>query len=160
MSPEAEDLRLNKRELEELISFLTTIFGILIIGAVIALFVRLQRGLLGIFLSGIAVALLIFWVKEIKNFILKQPHVFNLSRDGACMRYDESWTYDLIDEDDETVLVAKVPGPEKEVKVDFSNRKLKINAGQGFKKVVSMPERIMINNITYKNGVLQVRLKK
>ncbi len=157
------------RQFNELVSFLTIVFGIFMMGVVIALLVRLQRGLLGVILSGIAIGILVFWLIEIRRSLLNQPQGFGpffgkkiLGRMLVDEPYteDESWAYDLLESDGETVLVTKVPGPEGDIKVNLLGRRLKITAGQGFSKVLTMPNKIGVNKVIYKNGVLQIRFTK
>lgn len=135
------------------------VFGVLLIGGIITLFIRLQRGFIGIILSGIAFLVLIFWIKEIKGFFSEEKYLLGKSTNSKN-ELEESWLYDLFEENNEKILIAKVPGPKKAIKVKSLNNKLEILGGQKFFKVLTMPKKISINRIEYKNGVLQVRFKE
>ena len=134
------------------------VFGILLIGGIITLFIRLQRGFIGIILSGIALMVLIFWIKEMKGFFSEEKYLLGTS--NSENELEESWLYDLFEENDEKILIAKVPGPKKAIKAKSLNNKLEIFGGQKFFKVLTMPKKISINSVEYKNGVLQVRFKE
>ncbi len=155
-----------KRKVEDIFSFLTTVFGIAVIGIVVTLLVRLQRGFLGLILSGIAVVLLTFWLKELRVFLKNKPKIFGSSsirvswdKDASSVqeKKDDLWSYDIFDDAGEKVLVARVPGPEERIKVRTKKNKLQIFGGQGFSKVLIMPDKIEINSFSFKNGVLLVR---
>lgn len=121
--------------------------------------VRFQRGFLGVILSGIVFALSIYWIAEIRNFFKGNVNLFNkFSTSGADL--EEPWPYDLFDIDDGKLLIAKVPGPKKAVKVKSLANKLQIDGGQHFSKILIVSEKIRIDNVTYKNGILQVRFKE
>ena len=134
------------------------VFGILLIGGIIALFIRLQRGFIGIILSGIALLVLVFWIREMKGFFSEEKYL--LKKSESKNESEESWLYDLFEENNEKILVAKVPGPKKVIKVKSKNNRLEILGGRKFFKVLTMPKKISINRIEYKNGVLQVRFKE
>ena len=155
-----------KRKTEDLFSFLTTVFGIAVIGIVVTLLIRLQRGFLGLILSGIAVVLLTFWLKELRVFLKNKPRIFRPSsiriswnKDASSVqeKKDDSWSYDIFDDAGGKVLVGRVPGPEERIKVRSKKNRLQISGGQGFSKVLIMPDNIRINNFSFKNGVLLVR---
>jgi HSP20 family molecular chaperone IbpA len=135
------------------------VFGVLLIGGIITLFIRLQRGFIGIILSGIAFLVLIFWIKEMKGFFSEEKYLLGKSTNSEN-ESEESWLYDLFEENNEKILIAKVPGPKKAIKVKSLNNRLEILGGQKFFKVLKMPKKISINRIEYKNGVLQVRFKE
>jgi len=134
------------------------VFGVLLIGGIITLFIRLQRGFIGIILSGIAFLVLIFWIKEMKVFSSEAKYL--LGKSNSKNELEESWLYDLFEENNEKILIAKVPGPKKAIKVKSLNNKLEILGGQKFFKVLTMSKKISINSIEYKNGVLQVRFNE
>ncbi|MCW4032425.1 MAG: hypothetical protein NWF08_03425 [Candidatus Bathyarchaeota archaeon] len=149
---------MKNNQLNEIISFLMFVFGVLLIGGIITLFIRLQRGFIGIILSGIAFLVLIFWIKEMKGFFSEEKYL--LGKSNSKNELEESWLYDLFEENNEKILIAKVPGPKKAIKVKSLNNKLEILGGQKFFKVLTMPKKISINSIEYKNGVLQVRFNE
>ncbi len=156
-----------KKGTDDFISFLTVIFGLLIIGIMATLLVRLQRGFLGLILTGIAIAILSFWLKELRSFLRNKPvfgeSIIRITWEKISPSKEEkksdAWPYDIFDEGREKVLVARVPGPEKKIKIRSKDHKLKIIGGGGFSKVLIMPEKISISKITYRNGVLQVKFR-
>lgn len=156
-----------KKGTDDFISFLTVIFGLLIIGIMATLLVRLQRGFLGLILTGIAIAILSFWLKELRSFLRNKPvfgeSIIRITWEKISPSKEEkkieAWQYDIFDENGEKVLVARVPGPEKKINVRSKDNKIKISGGEGFSKVLIMPEKISISKITYRNGVLLVKFR-
>ena len=61
---------------------------------------------------------------------------------------------------DEVTLVADVPGPKEEIKVQLDGEKLEIRGGNNFFKTVTLPKILNILNTNYLNGVLEVKLKR
>lgn len=132
-------------------SLILLIIGILVIGTIMLLMIRTQRGLLGLVLAGLTAALVVYWLREGRKTVMKE-----LKAKGEV----EPWTYDIIEEGEEGRLVAKVPGPEGRVKVKASGQALEIKGGNNFRQIVSLARRIEILGTTYINGVLQVKFKK
>lgn len=70
---------------------------------------------------------------------------------------------DVVEEGDEIVVVAEVPGVAKEdIKLDLTDEGLEIEAGDRFYKSVALPEGVTLDKgkASYKNGVLEVHLSK
>ncbi len=72
---------------------------------------------------------------------------------------------DVIEHDDEVIVVAELPGVDKEkIKVRATEDKLIINAEnhRKYHKVVELPAKVDPNSAkaSYRNGVLEVKLKK
>lgn len=73
---------------------------------------------------------------------------------------------DVIEKDDEIVVVAELPGVEKEqIQINATEKSLTINVdtlGRRYHKELELPSTIdpKSSKATYKNGVLEVRLKK
>ncbi|MCW4043756.1 MAG: hypothetical protein NWE90_08575, partial [Candidatus Bathyarchaeota archaeon] len=55
------------REIGDAINIITIFIGLIVVGVILTLLVRFQRGLLGIVLGGLAVALVIYWILEIRK---------------------------------------------------------------------------------------------
>ncbi|MEM3063523.1 MAG: hypothetical protein QW303_08285, partial [Nitrososphaerota archaeon] len=70
------------------------------------------------------------------------------------------WIYDVIDYGTEITIIAEVPGPENKVKVNLIDHDLEIFGGQGFRKLVKVYEEVEIMETIYRNGILQVKLKR
>lgn len=140
-------------QLTNVASFAILIFGLILIGIIMMLIVRTQRGLLGFILAGLAAGLLVYWLREARRAVRKEFR-------PKGQQQAEQWTYDIIGEGDQSTLVAKVPGPESKVKVKLSGQSIEIRGGDGFKQVVHLPSRMEVTHTTYVNGVLQVKLRK
>jgi len=138
-------------DISKTISLVLLLVGILVIGGVVLLAVRTQRGLLGIVLALLAVGVILYWLREGRKGVLKELKV---------QKQEEPWTYDLIEDGQDSLLVAKVPGPESRVRVKASGQSIEIRGGDNFKQVVSLARKVEVLRTTYVNGVLQVRLRK
>ncbi|WP_455368711.1 Hsp20/alpha crystallin family protein [[Eubacterium] cellulosolvens] len=140
------------REVSDAINIITIFIGIIVVGVILTLLVRFQRGLLGVVLGGLAVALVIYWILEIRKTMKTEFKVKEIE--------SGEWTPDIIENKDEIVIVGKVPGPREKIKVLLEENFLEVKGGLGFRKVVKLPSKIVSFNTSYTNGVLEVRLKK
>lgn len=129
-----------------------TILSLVVIGMIVTLLIRVQRGLLGFILATLAMALLVYWLKEFRKTV-KDELLPAMSPSKA------EWVYDVVDHGSEMRVIAEVPGPESEVKASLVDHNLEILGGQGFRKLVKLLDEVEITEITYRNGVLQVKLK-
>ncbi|MFH1328579.1 MAG: hypothetical protein ABIH76_07060 [Candidatus Bathyarchaeota archaeon] len=135
-------------------SFAILAIGIIFITIVLTLIVRVQRGLLGIILAGLAVVLLVYWLREIRKTVNKEW----LGAEPPSKSQD--WAYDIIDGKDDLTVVAEVPGPEDQVKVDLTGQTLEVKGGQNFKKTMKIPKNAGIIKVSYVNRVLNIKLRK
>ena len=140
------------REIGDAINIITIFVGLIVVGVILTLLVRFQRGLLGIVLGGLAVALVIYWVLEIRKTLKTEFKVREIE--------SGEWAPDIIENKDEIVIVGKVPGPREKIKVLLEENFLEVKGGLGFRKVVKLSSKIVSFNTSYTNGVLEVRLKK
>ena len=140
------------REIGDAINIITIFIGLIVVGVILTLLVRFQRGLLGIVLGGLAVALVIYWILEIRKTMKTEFKVKEIE--------SGEWAPDIIENNDEIVIVGKVPGPREKIKVLLQENFLEVKGGLGFRKVVKLPSKIVSFNTSYTNGVLEVRLKK
>jgi uncharacterized membrane protein YraQ (UPF0718 family) len=136
--------------LPEFFNYIILIVGMLVIAVVLALLVRIQRGLLGIILAVVAVGLLVYWISELRKTVKKEFSVPSAIK----------WSPDILHQGDEIIVVGAVPGPEKKVKVEFRNGILEVRGGQRFREFVTLGEHLNVEETKYVNGVLQVRLGK
>lgn len=130
----------------------TIALALLAIALVLLASVRIQRGLIGFILAGLAVALVIYWLREIYGAARKEM--------TPSVARQKKWFYDIIDEKESITIVAEVPGPEEMVKAEVSGRTVKIYGGQDFAKEVKLPKDCELIHTSYINGVLNVKLKK
>ena len=142
-----------EKDMTDTISIILIIIGLIAIGIMAILLIRFQRGLLGFILTALAVALLIFWLKEIQKTIKEELAIVKPSP-------ETKWIYDVIDYGTEITIIAEVPGPENKVKVGLIDHDLEILGGQGFRKLVKLSEEVEIMGTIYRNGILQVKLKR
>lgn len=109
------------------------------------------------FLVG-ASGLMIYWVREIRKMAKTEDQRLMMAREND----QKDWVYDLIKNNEETVFVAEVPGPEDQIKVKLTEGFLKIRGGQNFTKDVplDLAQNMRISDYKYRNGVLTVRIQK
>jgi HSP20 family molecular chaperone IbpA len=149
-----EEMELTKRgnetSLAEFFNHIVLIAGILVIALVVALLVRIQRGLLGIAVAAVAVGLLVYWISEFRKTVRKELSVPSTVK----------WNPDILYQDDEVIVVGEVPGPDKKVNVEFRNGTLELRGEQKFHEFITLGEHLKIEETKYVNRVLQVRLRK
>lgn len=141
-----------KTDISDIISIAVLIIGVVVVGIILTLLVRLQRGLLGIIPGALAVTLLVYWLREFRRMARKELLPRNIPK--------KQWTYELVEGGEEITLVAEVPGPEESVDAKVYERRLKIKGGNNFEKEVALPINSEILQTSYVNGVLHVRLRK
>jgi hypothetical protein len=150
----AEGMKSNKRgsetSLAEFLNYIVLIAGILVIALVLALLVRVQRGLLGIAVAAVAVGLLVYWISEFRKTVKKELSVPSTVK----------WSPDILYQGDEVIVVGAVPGPDKKVNAEFRNGTLELRGEQKFHEFVTLGEHLIIEETKYVNRVLQVRLRK
>lgn len=139
-------------EVSDFIFYAILLIGIIAVGVILMTFVKV-KGLLGPVFGIAALVLLVYWFREFKRTAKEEllPAARSPSR---------GWTYDVIKDEYGITVVAWVPGPEEQVRVQLAGRALKIRGGSGFQKTVDLPEKTEITNMTYVNGILNVRLRK
>jgi HSP20 family molecular chaperone IbpA len=142
----------SRADMRDDLSLAILLIGIVVIGLILMLIVRVQRGLLGLILSGLTIVLLVYWLREFKRTVKKE-----LIPETPLKRAE--WTYELIEDEDGITILAEVPGPEDQVKVETVDGKLEIKS-VNFQKVVKLLQDVSIISKSYVNGVLNVRLKK
>ena len=145
--------RLRKQAQDEVYSFAILVIGIIVIGFILLVMIRIQRGLLGFILAGAAILFLVYWLREIRRTIQREMMPPIASK-------QKTWVYDIIDRQDGITVVAEVPGPEDKVKVELFERTLKIQGGQAFTRELNLPKDAEIVESHYVNGVLNIRLRK
>jgi len=144
--------RKGERNRNEALKLSTITLALVVIALVLLATLRLQRGLIGFILAGLAIALVIYWVKELYTAAKKEMT-------PSVAKY-KKWFYDIIDEKENIIIVAEVPGPEEMVKAEVVGRTVKIYGGQEFTKVVKLPKDCELVQSSYINGVLNVKLRK
>lgn len=140
------------RVTDDTISLVILAVGVVAVGIIIAFFVRMQRGLLGIILGALAVGLLVYWLREMRKVVREER--------ARVVHRQSRWAYDLIDDKEEMTVIADVPGPADKVRIKADYKILRIWGGDNFEKSLTLPDPVAIVNFTYVNGVLNIRLKK
>lgn len=105
----------------------------------------------------IAAGLVVYWVRELR--------VISRSEEQKMMPREmeqKDWVYDLIENKDEMVFVAEVPGPEDQIKVRLAAGILRIKGGQNFSKDVQLDltSEMGISDYKYRNGVLTIKMQR
>jgi len=108
---------------------------------------RLQRGLLGLILTGVVIILGIYWFKEIKKAL-------------ESVRAPKEYPVEVSEDDDLISLTAQVPGPESEVSFEISGNKVLLRGGKGFRRAVKFPYRVRVLRSSYINGILHLKLAR
>ncbi|WP_455367345.1 hypothetical protein [[Eubacterium] cellulosolvens] len=135
------------------ITYITFIIGILVIGLFLRYLLRAHRGILGLALGGLSIALLIYWLGEIRKqtkiILQKKKDLDALSEEIEIIKHGS------------TISVAgRIPGPPNHIKVWLEGRKLKIVGGSNYRKELRLKEPCRIENYTYKNGILEIKLTR
>jgi HSP20 family protein len=125
--------------------------AVFIIGVLLLFLVRVQRGLLGLVLGGLAAALVIYWMREFRQMVKGEVETAQPTK---------KWTYDVLEGAETVTFVAEIPGPAEEIRVELRSRSLAVFGGQGFKKKVAVPEGLTLTETSYLNGILNVRMSR
>jgi len=147
-------MRARKREeyRDETLRLTTIALALVAIALVLLATVRLQRGMIGFILAGLAIALVIYWIKELYTSAKKEM--------VPSVAKHKKWFYDIIDEEETITIVAEVPGPEEMVKAEVVGRIVKIYGGQEFTREVKLPKDCELVHSSYINGMLNMKLRK
>ncbi len=141
-----------RRKDDEQVKLGLIVLAIVAITLILLTMMRIQRGLIGFILGGLAVALAIYWIRELYYTVKKEML--------PTVAKPKKWLYDIIDEKDNITIVAEVPGPEEHVKVEVMEKIIKIYGGGDFTKEVRIPRYCELIQSSYINGILNVKLKK
>ncbi|MFC1755306.1 hypothetical protein ACFL96_18275, partial [Thermoproteota archaeon] len=82
---------IGSKDITKMVSLLVFIIGIFLMGLLMLFLIRIQRGLLGFLLAGVAAVLMIYWMREIKQ-IAKNEFATSKS-------LKKKWTYDVLEND-------------------------------------------------------------
>ncbi|MEM1995254.1 MAG: hypothetical protein QXW32_07295 [Nitrososphaerales archaeon] len=137
---------------EDALKTSTIALALIALALVLLVTIRIQRGLIGFVLAGLAVALVIYWLRELYSAARKEM--------TPSVAKQKKWFYDIIDEKESITIVAEVPGPEELVKAEVIGRTIKIYGGQDFAKEVKLSKDCELIHTSYINGVLNVKLRK
>jgi HSP20 family molecular chaperone IbpA len=144
----------NTTDLFDVVSIVSTT----IVALVLIVLFKVKAGILGIGLGAIAVVTLIYWLKEAKKLLREEEDYRRVKR--TIETKEAEWFYDLTDDGDSMTLTAEVPGPAEQVNVRLHDGILEIRVGTKFTRRVQVSQRVTIQDRSYINGVLRVRLKK
>ena len=139
-------------ELTDTANILTILVGVVVIAIILALLVRLQRGLLGIILGSLATILAIYWIMELRKTLKRELRIKPFETKG--------WSPDIMEDRNEILIVGKVPGPEDKINIELRENFLEVKGGLDFREVIKLPARAVSFNSAYNNGILEVRLRK
>jgi len=139
-------------DLTDTADILTIVVGVAVVAVVLGLLIRFQRGLLGIVLGSLAAILAVYWILEVRKTLKKEP--------GIKPTETKEWTPDIIEDENEILVVGKVPGPEERIRVSLFENLLEVKAGINFRELIRLPTKAVSFNTAYNNGVLEVRLRK
>lgn len=139
-------------ELTDTANILTILVGVVVIAIILALLVRLQRGLLGIILGSLAAILALYWIMELRKTLKRELRIKPFETKG--------WGPDIIEDRNEILIVGKVPGPEDKINIQLRENFLEVKGGLDFREVIKLPARAVSFNVAYNNGILEVRLRK
>ncbi|MGQ9639741.1 MAG: Hsp20/alpha crystallin family protein [Candidatus Bathyarchaeia archaeon] len=141
-----------RRDLKEAGDIATLLAMLIVASILLAILVRIQRGLLGIVLGCLAVALAAYWILELRRAL----------RGDLKIRLQDTkgWNSDIIEDANEILVVGNVPGPEDKIEIRLHDDLLEVKGGRGFHELVRLPSKVVGFTRAYNNGVLEVRLKK
>lgn len=106
-------------------------------------------------LIGAAAITMIFWARVLKKYILSQETRFTSPEPET-----KNWMYDLIQDNNEFVFVAEVPGPVEKITVRLVDGILYIRGNGGFAREVPIKgsDRMNLSDFKYRNGVLTLKI--
>jgi HSP20 family protein len=138
------------------VDFIIPLVALLFIGVLFMLLARSQGSIGFIFLAA-ASGLMIYWVREVR--LMARSDERKIAKE---IEQQKDWIYDLINDDDEVVFVAEVPGPEDQINVRLTGGLLRIKGGQSFTKDVplELTHEMGISDYKYRNGVLTIKIQK
>lgn len=110
---------------------------------------KIKGGLLGMVLGAITVTALIYWLREVKRIFRQETQPSEID-----------WLYEIIEDRENIVFIARVPGPPEKVKVKISDGIMEIRGGGGFLRRVEIPRGIKILEKSYSNGVLRIKFQR
>ncbi len=139
-------------QLADTTDIMTVLVGVVVVAVILAMLVRLQRGLLGVVLGGLAAVLAVYWILETRRTLKKEMRIRPFEARG--------WSPDIIEDRNQILVVGKVPGPKEKIRVLLHEDLLEVKGGLEFNEVIKLPARAVSFNTAYNNGVLEVRLKK
>lgn len=134
---------------DELLNALS-IAGVALLALFLVLLFKIKGGLLGMILGVAAVVTLVYWLGELRS----------LFREDAFLGGEAEFFYDILDEGEELVFVARVPGPPEEVEARLEEGFLEVKGGGRFLRAVEVSGAAELEEKSYINGVLHVRLRK
>lgn len=134
---------------DELLNVLS-MAGVAVVALFLILLFKVKGGLLGMILGVVAVATLIYWLREMRS----------LFRVGAYPKGGAEFFYDLLDDGEALIFVAKVPGPAEEVEAKLEQGFLEIRGGGKFFRTVKVSEEVELQTKSYINGVLHIKLQR
>jgi multisubunit Na+/H+ antiporter MnhC subunit len=132
--------------------FIILVIGIIVISIFLRYTITAHRGILGVALGGLSIALLIYWLGEAR----KQTKGLFRDRKKSLIEDD----VDIIEQDTTITVAGRIPGPSNLIRVGLHGRRLKIFGGSNFSREIKLKEACKIDNYTYKNGVLEIQLRK
>lgn len=135
----------------ELLTDILSIMSVAVVALLLILLFKVKGGILGMVLGTIAVAALIYWLKEIKKIF---------GEEKALSPEEVEWFYDLIEEGEGLTLIAKVPGPAERVKVRLINEILEIEGSGNFMQRVHVPKGAQLQDKSYVHGILHIKLQR
>lgn len=133
--------------------FIILVVGIIVISIFLRYTLTAHRGILGVALGGLSIALLIYWLGEAR----KQTKGLLRDRKKSLIIEDD---VDIIEQDTTITVAGRIPGPSNLIRVGLHGRRLKIIGGSNFSREIKLKEACKIDNYTYKNGVLEIQLRK
>ena len=141
-------------------SDILSIVSITIVAILLILLFKIKAGILGIVLGAITVATLFYWLKEIKKIWRDEKDYRSVKKALEKKKGETEWLYDLTDDEENITLTAEVPGPTEEVKVRLHKNVLEIRGGNNFIQKVKISKEVELQDRSYINGVLCVKLQK
>ena len=132
------------KQMEIPASFILYTIVALVVISLAALLLRFQQGMLGIILIALTAGLAFYWIRELSKTMKKSSW-----GDLLCELHEENGVLSL---------VAQVPGPAENVRVEVMGRKLLLKGGLGFRRIVNLPFEARITDVRYVNGILSAKL--
>lgn len=117
----------------------------------IILIFKVKGGFIGIALGAVIIAALIYWLREVRRIFQQQETIHQTEHD---------WLYEFIEEGENLILIASVPGPSEKVKIRVTDSFIEIRGGGNFIRRVQIPKDVKVVEKSYANGILRVKLQR
>lgn len=139
------------KRIGELLKDLILVISVAIAILLIMLIFKVKGGFIGIAFGAIIIIALIYWLREVRRISQQQEAMHSTEHD---------WLYEFIEDGENLIFIASVPGPSEKVKIKVADSFIEIRGGGNFVRRVQIPKDVKVIEKSYANGVLRVKLQR